>query len=94
MNAQFLKEIVDAVFDYPDLESAHDFDVVLALQKKFEDKECIIWGTDDVLCRAKEIGIKITKKQAREILSKTILAHDASLGIRWDSFDDYIIDCK
>jgi hypothetical protein len=92
----FLKKIIDEVVTcckYPNLYATKD-DIVLALQRKFEDKECIVWDTEDVLCRAKEIGIKITKRQARIILSKTIHNHDASLGIRWDSFDDYIIDCK
>ena len=51
-----------------------------------------IWQTDDVLERAKERKIKISKKQAEEIIDKIDSKQDASLGISWDTIDCYIDD--
>jgi hypothetical protein len=93
MNARFLKDIVDAVFKYTHNTSKDE--IVMALQKKFADKECIVWSTDDILLRAKELGYKITNEQAREILCNATndYSKDMSRGVRWSSFDDYVLDC-
>lgn len=51
-----------------------------------------IWQVDDVLGQAKETGIKITRKQAEEIIERIDRRQDASLGISWDTIDAYLDD--
>lgn len=51
-----------------------------------------IWQVDDVLGQAKEMGIKITRKQAEEIIERIDRRQDASLGISWDTIDAYLDD--
>lgn len=51
-----------------------------------------IWCEADVLGRAKELGKKITRKQAQEILDDIEQHHDAELGISWDTLDCAIQD--
>lgn len=43
----------------------------------------IEWSIDDVLEVAKQQKRRITKKQAREILSNIERHHDAELGVNW-----------
>uniref|UniRef100_A0A6M3JZE4 Uncharacterized protein n=1 Tax=viral metagenome TaxID=1070528 RepID=A0A6M3JZE4_9ZZZZ len=67
------------------------------LQRTYEQGDVIavaIWVVDDVLTRAKERKIKITKKQAEDILSTIERHQDATLGITWDTLDCYIDDVK
>ena len=49
-----------------------------------------VWHKDDVLLTAKERGKKLTKKQAREVISLANRKSDASLGITWDTIDCWI----
>jgi hypothetical protein len=49
-----------------------------------KDQISIIWHIDDVIHCAKDNGIKITKKQAREVLECLRNEHDATIGINWD----------
>ena len=49
-----------------------------------------IWCEDDVVGRAKEKGMKITREQAQEILAKMERNHDAELGITWTTIDCYL----
>lgn len=51
-----------------------------------------IWQTDDVLERAKERNIKLTKEEAEEIIDRIDRKQDATLGISWDTIDVYIDD--
>lgn len=55
-------------------------------------------GTDPIAhaiwTRAKDIGCKITKKQAVEILEEVHRRQDCSIGINWDVLDNYIIDSR
>lgn len=53
-----------------------------------------IWCVEDVLERAKERGIKVSKEQAEEILDEIDRKQDASLGISWDIIDAYLDDFK
>jgi hypothetical protein len=57
-----------------------------------EDPEEIIverWSIEDVIDRAKERGIKLSKKVAKEILYQIDHKHDACNGINWDVIDYY-----
>ena len=51
-----------------------------------------IWSVDDVLERAKERKIKISKKQAEEVIDRIHRKQDATLGINWDTIDCYLDD--
>ena len=51
-----------------------------------------IWSEEDVLERAKERRIKITKKQAQTILDRIDRKQDCTIGITWDTIDCYIDD--
>lgn len=53
-----------------------------------------IWSEDDVLERAKERNIKITRKQAQEIVDKIDHKQDATTGITWDTIDCYLDDIQ
>ena len=49
-----------------------------------------VWHIDDVLGLAKERGKKLTKKQAKEVISLVSSKQDAELGINWDTIDCWI----
>jgi hypothetical protein len=46
-----------------------------------------IWCEEDVLGRAEERGIKITREQAQSILDQMDANHDCESGITWDTID-------
>jgi hypothetical protein len=48
------------------------------------------WCTEDILSRAKERHIRISKKVARRLLAEMNHKFDASQGINWDVIDCYI----
>jgi ribose 5-phosphate isomerase len=47
-----------------------------------------VWSIEDVMIQAKERGMKITKKQANDVLDFINDKQDATQGINWT-----IIDC-
>lgn len=53
-----------------------------------------IWCEDDVLGRAKELGIQCSREQAREIIDSMDNKQDCSLGITWDTIDYYLYEIK
>jgi len=69
-------------------------EVVTRLNYHPDDEEfaVAIWVTDDVMERAKELKIKLTKAQAKEIIKRIDDKQDCSLGISWDVIDCYIYD--
>jgi hypothetical protein len=52
----------------------------------------IIWNVEDVLGRAKDRGMKITKNEAEEIIDIMEHRHDATIGVTWDTIDCYLGD--
>jgi len=48
-----------------------------------------IWCIEDVIGRAKERGITLTREQADGILDLVDRKQDCSLGISWDTLDCY-----
>ena len=53
------------------------------------------WCIEDVIQSAKQRNIKLTKKEASDVLSLAEHRHDASIGINWDVLDyhiDQIVD--
>jgi ClpP class serine protease len=63
-----------------------------SLKEYWENKIAITWSVEDIMDRARDISISITEDQAKEILQQVLNRHDASIGVNWDVFDDYIID--
>ena len=53
-----------------------------------------IWCEDDVLGRAKELGIECSREKAREIIDSMDNKQDCSLGITWDTIDYYLYEIK
>ena len=50
----------------------------------------IKWSTDDVLGVAENMEIKLTEKEADNILDQLYRLHDADLGINWLVIENYI----
>ena len=53
-----------------------------------------VWSEDDVLDRAKERHIKITREQAREIIDQIDRKQDDDLGISWTTINCYLDELK
>lgn len=53
-----------------------------------------IWSEADVLGRAEELEIVITKEQARDIIDRVDHKQDCSLGITWDTIDCYLDELR
>ena len=54
----------------------------------------IVWSVEDVLEKAEELKVKISHKEAEEILDKIESEHDATVGISWDTISIYIFDAN
>lgn len=64
-----------------------------SLKEYWKDKIALIWTTEDVLTRAKDIGVNgITEEVAETILVNVLETHDCNCGVTWESLDDLIID--
>mgnify|MGYP007077424097 FL=1 len=55
-----------------------------------EESITITWHVDDILMRAKENGLDLSKDKAIEILHDLKDNHDSTIGINWDVIDEYI----
>ena len=65
------------------------------LQKAcWSDQIAIVWTIEDVLEHARQLKVRITNAQAREILFQVQNKHDASLGINWDTLEFHISEAK
>ena len=51
----------------------------------------IIWTDVDVRTYAREQGVKLTKKQAKEITGNIHRSADCSIGINWDVIASHIL---
>jgi hypothetical protein len=72
-------------------------EVIKHLQRYKQSQEHIataIWSEEDVLERAKERNIKITRKQAQDIIDRIDQKQDATTGITWDTIDCYLDDLQ
>ena len=52
-----------------------------------------LWCIDDIIDKAKELKKPCSKKDARIILARVEKDFDASLGIAWQTIEDYVADC-
>ena len=65
------------------------------LQKAcWSDQIAIVWTIEDVLEHARQLKVRITRAQAREILFQVQNKHDVSLGINWDTLEFHISEAK
>lgn len=69
----------------------NDIKAAIKLASK-ENKDVISssWCVDDVLQQAKEDEVKLSRKQAKDILSRIEQHHDASIGINWTVISNHI----
>lgn len=48
------------------------------------------WGIEDIFCQAENDGIKLTKKQAINVMDSIVENFDANIGINWEVISDAI----
>lgn len=53
-----------------------------------------IWMEDDVLFRAQERRINISRKQASDIIDEIDRRHNCELGISWTTIDCFLDEIK
>ena len=51
-----------------------------------------VWCMEDVLTRAEENDIKLTREEASEVLGLTYKHHDCNIGICWETLDVWIYE--
>lgn len=49
-----------------------------------------VWCIEDVLQRAEENEIELTREEAGEVLGLTYKYHDCNIGISWETLDVWI----
>ncbi len=86
VDADIAASIADAIFD------------TLKLPLYVQDVEPddtieIRWSVEDVLDQAEQLKIKLSKKEAQNILQDIHRRHDASIGVSWDTITYYIENC-
>ena len=52
----------------------------------------LLWGVEDVQTQAATRGLKLTKKECRQVLELCLKYHDACFGLSWDILDLHICD--
>ena len=57
---------------------------------KFSETISITWHVDDVLEKAKQRNIKISREKAAQLLHQVDNNHDANIGINWEVLDCYL----
>ena len=55
-----------------------------------EESITITWHVDDILMRAKDNGLDLSKDKALQILHALKDNHDSTIGINWDVIDEHI----
>jgi len=67
-------------------------DVIVRLNEQWQPDDHIavaIWGEDDIIGRAEERDIKISREQAQHILDTIDNKQDCEVGISWVELDIY-----
>jgi len=54
------------------------------------DSITIVWSTDDVAERCRELDVALTIQEQREVLRMIYQHHDVSVGISWEVMDVHI----
>ena len=92
---KFKTKLLKHTYNKKEFDWLGDYDSAAYFERLVEDEKdqdtiTVSWCTEDILGRAEEQGIKLTKKQARKILADIDRGHDASVGISWDVIDSYL----
>ena len=67
-------------------EAAEDIGLIQkALKEYWQDKIAVVWTVEDIEEIAIDDGLKISQKQAVEVLEQILDKHDATVGINWDT---------
>lgn len=64
------------------------------LKEYWKDKIALVWSTEYVINRAKEIGVTISEDDAKNVLQQVLDNHDRNYGVTWEILDNYIIDAR
>ncbi len=67
-------------------EAKHRLDLV----PKGHQVAVAIWEEEDVLGYAKQVGLKCSRKLAREVIDEIDRKQDCELGINWMTIDVYL----
>jgi hypothetical protein len=67
---------------------------IVDLQDALKDAEQFHcgWCADDVMHRASQMEVKITQREAEEIIDSVAHNHDATIGVSWDTIEWAIED--
>lgn len=57
---------------------------------KLSESITISWNVKDILYRAKDKGLELSKDKALEILHEIKDNHDSTIGINWEVIDAYL----
>ena len=61
-----------------------------SLTEELPDTITIVWSTDDVAERCRQLDVALTFDEQREVLRLLDHHHDATVGISWDVMDIHI----
>ena len=61
-----------------------------ALTEALPDSITIVWSTDDVAERCRQLEVALTIEEQRAVLHLLDHHHDATIGISWDVMDIHI----
>lgn len=87
MYSHHLKDMIDLLVMKKIIQPDQSSEALAVLNAYWEDRIAITWSTGDILGQAKKLGIRITRKRAREILHRMLHHHDASQGISWNTIN-------
>ena len=57
---------------------------------KLSETITISWHVKDILYRAKDNGLDLSKDKALQILHQIKNNHDSTIGVNWDVIDEYL----
>lgn len=67
------------------------------IRNEAEDRDeyaLAVWCVEDVLGKAKEMGVKLTRDEAKEVISSIGRHQDCELGITWMTLECTIDEIK
>jgi hypothetical protein len=79
------------MMEFKDKKKISEFtDEELAKELRDRDKAVAIWGWEDAVHQANELGIECTEEEGRMIMNQVDHRHDCVLGITWDTLEYYV----
>jgi hypothetical protein len=87
MHEHLISDMVELLAKKKVIKPDQQTQAIEVLKKYWEDKIAIVWCDEDVIDRAKEQKIRLSKSKAREILQDMLHHHDCEYGITWGTID-------